>query len=190
MPSETKGYTDLEVAELWDAVVGITGRGLELSQTFLLDSWTDKLASEHAAHGFCRRVTTLGRCIHNVFELIPPEKEGLPERDVVTDTEINLQAFLFNVFGALDNLAWIVRQEKGLMKPNGKSLGFDDTGLGPKKLIRSLVSGKLATYLASFDPWFEYLEQFRHALAHQIPIYVPPISCLRRKRQNIMTLKC
>ncbi|HTH95840.1 MAG TPA: hypothetical protein VL574_00405, partial [Stellaceae bacterium] len=29
-------------------------------------------------------------------------------------------------------------------------------------------------HLVSLDPWFAYLENFRHALAHRVPIYVPP----------------
>jgi hypothetical protein len=30
------------------------------------------------------------------------------------------------------------------------------------------------TYLDGLAAWFGYLEEFRHALAHRIPLYIPP----------------
>jgi hypothetical protein len=33
--------------------------------------------------------------------------------------------------------------------------------------------------LKNLDPWFEYLADFRHALAHRIPLYIPPYAIPR-----------
>lgn len=36
------------------------------------------------------------------------------------------------------------------------------------------MPAELQAYLAEHDAWFEYLEDYRHALAHRIPLYIPP----------------
>jgi hypothetical protein len=61
-------------------------------------------AHEFAAHGFARRIGTLTRCIENVFALLDPEDETIPTTETCNDATAYIQAFLFNVFGALDNL--------------------------------------------------------------------------------------
>jgi hypothetical protein len=35
---------------------------------------------------------------------------------------------------------------------------------------------ELQRYLESIAGWFEYLEDYRHALAHRIPLYIPPFA--------------
>jgi hypothetical protein len=40
--------------------------------------------------------------------LLPPAQEKIPERDVVVDAAIAIQAFTMNAFGCLDNIAWIL----------------------------------------------------------------------------------
>jgi hypothetical protein len=64
-------------------------------------------AAEYARHGFLRRLGTLVRCINNVFDLVPPDCEEVPDRNTLHDAQINIQAFYANTYGCLDNLAWI-----------------------------------------------------------------------------------
>jgi hypothetical protein len=42
-----------------------------------------------------------------------------------------------------------------------------------KEVRRSFSTG-FQNYLAELDPWFSHLEDFRDALAHRIPLYIPP----------------
>jgi hypothetical protein len=42
---------------------------------------------------------------------------------------INIQAFVFNVFGSIDNLAWIWVQEKSLAKEDGSAIPSAWVGL-------------------------------------------------------------
>jgi hypothetical protein len=51
-------------------------------------------AKEYAQHGVSRRLATLVRAVDNVFELLPPENEEIPERDVVVDATISIQSLL------------------------------------------------------------------------------------------------
>ena len=62
---------------------------------------------EFAIRGFCRRLNILARFIQNVFDKIPPEQSDEPDEDDRLDAVINLHTFSFNVFSALDNLAWL-----------------------------------------------------------------------------------
>jgi hypothetical protein len=68
---------------------------------------TNEAAYEYVRHGFVRRLGTLKRCIENVYSTYPPERSDKPPRDECLDLAINLQSFVFNVFGCIDNLAWI-----------------------------------------------------------------------------------
>jgi hypothetical protein len=69
---------------------------------------------------------------------------------------ISIHAFVFNVFGALDNLAWIWVQEKGLTKEDGKPLPNEWVGIAPKnKQVRASFSKELNAHLNTIDQWFE-----------------------------------
>jgi hypothetical protein len=132
-------------------------------------------AQEYARHGFLRRLGTLKRCIENVYSIYPPERFDKPSRDECLDLAINLQSFVFNVFGCLDNLAWIWVNERDLRDKRGKPLRAQQVGLRPGcETIRQSFSTEFQEYLITRDDWFGHLEDFRNALAHRIPLYVIP----------------
>jgi hypothetical protein len=86
-----------------------------------------------------------------------------------------LQAFIINVFGCLDNLAWIWVVERKILKTNGARLSPKEIGLRtPNVSVRESLPEGFRKYLESIADWFAYLESYRHALAHQIPLYIPP----------------
>lgn len=133
-------------------------------------------ATEFARHGYARRLKILLRCIERVYGDLPPERQTLPSRDELTDAAIHIQAFIFNIFGAIDNLAWIHAYEIGpIPLTKKKEIHYAKVGLGPKnKDMRALLSPKFSEFLDGLADWFELLENFRHALAHRIPLYIPP----------------
>jgi hypothetical protein len=113
----------------------------------------------------------LRRCIENVFTLIPPETDGVPDRNVLHDAQINIQAFFANAYGSIDNLAWVWVYESGL---EGK-IHRNRVGLRSKHMeVRATLSINLQAYLQKIDPWLDYLIEYRDALAHRIPLYIPP----------------
>ena len=117
----------------------------------------------------------LARCITNVFDEIPPERTELPSRDELTDATINIQSFVFNVFGAIDNLAWVWMSEKGQKRNDGTPIPDTHIGLGPKnESVRLTLSQEFQDYLKTLDTWFTHLVDLRHSLAHRIPLYIPP----------------
>lgn len=134
-------------------------------------------AKEYAVHGLSRRLSGLVRCIENTFRAIPPELDGVPTSDAVHDTEIQVQAFITNVFGCLDNLAWVWVLERNTTKPDGEPIPPEWIGLRTtNKLVRKSLSGALRKHLEHAASWFAYLEDYRHALAHRIPLYIPPFA--------------
>ena len=144
----------------------------------------NRTAAEYCTHGFLRRLATLKRCIENIFNISPAEKSDKLPNDDLLDLAINLQSFMFNVFGCLDNLAWIV-----LVKNNSKMKKIDRlrgtaVGLMSKEKNKNVIesfSQDFQDYLNASTKWYdEYLKEYRHALAHRIPLYIPP-SCLNEK---------
>jgi hypothetical protein len=126
-------------------------------------------AWEYANQGFMRRVGTLRRCIENVFGLIPPETEEIPNRQVLHDAQINVQAFFANVYGSLDNLAWVWVYERELdIQRNRVGLRVQNTEL------RATFSEAFQKYLIGRDEWMEHVIEYRDSLAHRIPLYIPP----------------
>jgi len=108
-----------------------------------------------------------------VYEILPPEREDIPERDEVVDATIAIQSFVLNTFGCLDNLAWILVYEKDIKGKDGNELDPKRVGLGSKE-VRISFTDEFRAYLDSRQKWFENLKNFRDSLAHRIPLYIPP----------------
>jgi hypothetical protein len=98
---------------------------------------------------------------------------------------------LFNVFGALDNLAWIWVQEKDIKNEGGGQLKDTRVGLGKRyKEIRRTLSPEFNAYLNQENDWFNHLANFRHALAHRIPLYIPRYAIVNdAEYQRLQALK-
>jgi len=172
MPPYFNANTSRQLSEGSSA---IARRALAIAEIFIGRSYVSAAAKEYAHHGVARRVYTLARCIAQIYRHLPPELEEAPDRDIRTDITIFLQAFVFNAFGVLDNLAFVWVNEKNIMGRNGRPLPNGRIGLSADKdQVRQSFSAAMQTYLQQRDPWFNYLEGFRHSLGHRIPLYIPP----------------
>jgi hypothetical protein len=159
-------------------------------ESYVYRNYNDERAREYAQHGFSRRLKTLERCIQNVFTILPLDRVDIPASDELTDVAINLQAFIFNMFGSIDNLAWIWVCETNLVTRDGSPIPKEWIGLGKKNiLVRKSFSSEFRGYLGRSDEWFDHLEDFRHALAHRIPLYVPPYTVTESKRSDYQGLE-
>jgi len=147
----------------------------ELQRRYLLYEFTRARAKEHAHNGFVRRLSLLVRCAENVFALIPPGAHERPADEVRTNAEINIQASIFNVFAAADNLAWIWVTETGVKQPNGLDLTQFQIGIRRNnRIVRESLTEELRVVVEGFDDWFDMVDNYRHSLAHRIPLYIPP----------------
>jgi hypothetical protein len=154
--------------ELW--------QGREDALTTALATHPFRLSSSRvmATHGVLRRLSTMLHCIQRTYEALPPH-QAEPSRMAMHDAEVYLQAFIINAYGVLDNLARIWCDETDLKGDKGKPLPDSYIGLGPDNvLVRASFSKEFQKQLTASDSWFAYLENYRHALAHRIPLYIPP----------------
>ena len=168
-------FSEENLEKLADEYSTINEKHDDLIGRYFLHKFENDRAREFAHQGLNRRLVTLKQCIHNIFAAIPPERDEIPSREERSAATINIQAFVFNAFGCLDNLAWIWVKETDLTMENGSDLPNGYVGLREKnKLVRASFSPEFREYLKSRDKWIGNLEDFRHALAHRIPLYIPP----------------
>ena len=129
-------------------------------------------AKEYLFHGVARRLGVIERCVVNIYSIFPLRREQLLEWDELKDVAINLHAFFVNIFGLLDNMAWVAVYERNRRKGINKK----DVGLY-KNTTQEILNDDFKQYLNSdrMKKWHdEYLKNYRDALAHRIPLYVPP----------------
>jgi hypothetical protein len=168
-------FTEKALQQLHEGRRKISGEYHRLLMSYVSLKLKDNRAREYASHGFPRRLRIMARCVDNVFTILPPESSDIPTFDQLSDATINIQAFVFNVFGCLDNLAWIWIQETSLKTKDGKPIPYEWVGLSAKnKLVRESLSTEFQEYLKRLDTWFDQMVTFRHALAHRISLYIPP----------------
>jgi hypothetical protein len=168
-------FADEAIQEMSSGYQTVHGKLNNLVEAYILQEFKDTRAREHASHGFTRRLKLMVRCIDNVFQNIPPDRSKLPSRDELSDATINIQSFVFNIFGSIDNLAWIWVSEMGQKRRDGTPIPDTHIGLGPdNSSVRFTLSEEFQAYLKGLDKWFEHLSTLRHALAHRIPLYIPP----------------
>ncbi len=67
--------------------------------------------------------------------------------------------------------------ERNVTKPDGAPIPLEWVGLRTKnEIVKNSLGKEFRQFLETMSDWFEYLEEYRHALAHRIPLYVPPFS--------------
>ena len=149
-------------------------------------------ACEYLMQGVGRRLNILTRCIKNIFKIFPVEKTDLLIKDDLTDLDINLHAFFVNISGILDNLGWVFVHENCLFgSPKEGKINKRGVGLFNKK-TQTHLRPELNEYLnsESMQAWYkEYSKNYRDALAHRIPLYVPPSALNNEEKEEYMLLE-
>jgi len=167
-------YTDQDVARMVEVRDEWAVRADTLTTQLFVRQYRHAASQEVTVHGFYRRLDTLGHCIERVFEELPPQ-EAEPDKAVLMDVTVMIQSFYINVFGAIDNLARVWVYEANVTRPNDDPLPDRFIGFTARnRYVRDSLTPKMTAYLARVADWFEYLENYRNALAHRIPLYIPP----------------
>lgn len=145
-------------------------------------------AREHMLHGAARRLGVIRRSVENIFNLFPPSLDRPLARDALDDIEINLHAFVINLNGIFDNWAWAFVLRHDLESDIGDRR---NVGLFKGKTQR-LLPATLKEYLESMTmtQWHEhYLKSYRDALAHRIPLYLPPAEWTQEESEHYNRLE-
>jgi hypothetical protein len=168
-------FNEDHLQRLQDGFTAVPGKAQELVMLFLDRKYVSGLAKEYAHHGVARRIGTLSRCIEQIYSLLPPDRDEVPHQEARMDATIFMQAFVFNAYGVLDNLAFVWVNERNIRKADGQPLPNGRIGLTKdKEQVRGSFSSETQAYLNERDPWLAHLENFRHSLGHRIPLYIPP----------------
>ncbi len=169
------GYTPKQLEGLWTAYSNLQQRRDVLVQQCVTRPFKTDKSREYACQGLSRRLRILTHCIERVFARLPPHMKEPPDRQDILDATIYLQAFVFNLFGSIDDLAHIWVNERNVTDDGGGPLPNRCVGLRKgDKIVRKSLSPEFTTYLTSLEPWLQHLDNKRHALAHRIPLYIPP----------------
>lgn len=167
-------YSQKALEEIENEFLRLPAATLAVQEAFYIHPYSRPEGREYGIHGVGRRFGFLRTCITNLFDSVPPDQDSPPAEKNLNDAIINLHAFIINTFGAIDNLAWVWVYER-LTKEGKKPLPRIKVGLRAAHAgVVASLSQPFAEFLISLEPWFTYLEDFRHSLAHRIPLYIPP----------------
>ena len=168
-------FTAAQVDDLRKGLAEVAPKYAALEERLVVHGFQTEGGREHGHHGLARRLGSLTRCVEQAFALVPPDLNEIPERSTVVDATINIQAFVMNAFGFCENIAWVWVHERGVAQADGQPLAPRQVGLGQGyPLVRQALTPAFRDYLDQREPWFANLKEFRDALAHRIPLFIPP----------------
>lgn len=146
------------------------------------------LARDHLVQGAARRIGVLDAAMETIFRLFPLSTSRPLASDTLATVQINLHAFLMNLFGVFENWGWAFVLRHNLLASVGGRQGVGlfsartQQHLGPE-LREHLTSQGMETWHA------EYLKNYRDALAHRIPPYVPPTEFTKEEGEQYQRLE-
>jgi hypothetical protein len=89
---------------------------------------------------------------------VPPALADPLKAEKLSDATLNVRALVLNLFGSLDNLAWMWVCEKKGKNGNGTQLHREDAGLGKKNnALRDSFSEESCDPLSSLGNWLDYV---------------------------------
>lgn len=146
----------------------------DLTLKYVSREYKTKLGNEYACHGLSRRLSIMQHCVEHIYRTSPPNSKKKPSPAHLDQMTVHLHSFIINTYGCIDNISRIWVAENNITN-NDKQLRNKEIWLSKKqKLIWETLSNDFRTYLESLEPWFDILKNRRDALAHRIPIYIPP----------------
>ena len=168
-------YEDLDVEALYSELAKFKQREDSLVHAAFNAPLKNSRARNFLEQGFLRRLKLISLATQQVFEILPPETRKIPTSDILGLVTIQIHAQIFNTFGALDCWAHVWATELGVQNKKGKPLLPSRVGIGKKySELRQSLPKRLDSLLCERDDWLTRFSDLRHALAHQIPPYIPP----------------
>ena len=137
-----------------------------------------------AYHGLLRRIMILNRCVENIFNVRDFYLETVPSDDELSDIIINLQCFIINLYGALENLAWIYA-----ICINFKGTKFDISFFAKQKKLLNTLPENIKKSFIGDGKWLEHIKKIRDLLAHQEPLYIPPYCVIMEQKDKWQVLE-
>lgn len=142
---------------------------------------------EFLLSGLGRRLKILRYSLLTIFRLFPPEATRPIASDDLEGVQVAHHAFVMNLYGTFENWAWAFVSRHGLLGAIGdrKKIGLF------LRSTQQFLPVPLKAYLASetMIRWHtDYLKNYRDALAHRIPLYIPPAAYTHEEGARYMKL--
>ena len=146
---------------------------LALGQYLALSPGLPIKAQEHCQHGVCRRLLIIYECLIHFFSEMPPNTTKERTREENARANIHLHAFLINVSGIIDNMAWLWAYYIGLenridLEKKKKMVGLFNNDFS------EYLPDRISTLVDQYSEWYAFMVNHRHPTAHRIPPYVIP----------------
>ena len=137
-----------------------------------------------AYHGIIRRIKILNRCIENIFHARDFSSDTIPSETELSDITINLQCFIINIYGVLENLAWVYA-----ICIDFQGSIHEKSFFSKKQKLLNTLSDNIRVAFVGDGKWFEHIKNIRDLLAHQEPFYIPPYSVIMEKQEEWKNLE-
>jgi hypothetical protein len=133
----------------------------------------DAHGKEHLKYGVGRRFHLMGYALRNIYKIFPPGRARNLGPQELADVQLNLHAFVINISGSFDNMAWAFVLRHELLAQIGRRQQVGMFLKATRRFLPKSILDKLDTTEAI--AWQRtYLTDYRDALAHRIPLYLPP----------------
>lgn len=138
------------------------------------DQFNNEGSNKFAKHGVGRRIRLVYHSLRNIFAVIPTNSSELIPDENLINASINLQSFLSNLYGILDNIAWVWYYENPelhtIFERHKQQIGLTRK----HSQFRKHLPKPFLNTLKQNDNWISFIKEIRDALAHQIPLYIIP----------------
>lgn len=134
-------------------------------------------ALQHLKEGFNRRLLMIESSLRAIYERVDAAGSKPLSPLLVPELAIHVNSYWLHLCGALDNLAWALQYEFGVL-PNVDELGKgrDHIGLFRKKFVRCLlpIQPAVVEALREHQTWYTTIRSLRDPAAHRIPLFPVP----------------
>lgn len=125
--------------------------------------------------GYTIRLQCLRESRYELYELLGKDG-GTYNHDAILHT-MYVNTIYIHMFGALDNLAWVLHYEFDLVEGVTESKNRKKIGLFAPELLKALQlrNEAFVEEINNYKNWYTESKKFRDPSAHRLPLYCPPV---------------
>ena len=135
-------------------------------------------AKSHLMYGAGRRLRIIKRSFHVVANIVKPNRNKPLDDEEQVELNLHLNSLYLHLRGLMDNLAWAVVLEHGILGEFDEKQSKDRQRVGLfNKEFMEAVKGEFPGFYQALKEkadWNRELRDLRDPVAHRIPIYAVP----------------
>lgn len=135
-------------------------------------------AYDYYVHGLCRRAMIIRRNLNYFITVIPPTRKNTLNYDDISETTMHINSFYINLYGCLDNIAWMILYELNMFNCQNKEEAYFKfkVDLFKNEFLNEIgqIDEIFANFFHTKKSWYINLKTYRHPSAHRFPLYIVP----------------